>query len=187
MAMFHCKWGCVNGPSWAALRRHNRVINLLPFQPGPPIRHTHPNHHHPPSRHTYTQLTFNRSTVCGRAGGDKVTRHLQQRLRCDRLQLSLYRSCYPSRVKGFEVVRRSPVVLSHTYMQQPHAKESRRSLEQRREPRHANITPLSKYGLSIFGTRCNCKLGGNPWPAGCKGETHDQLDAGLVYICLLTK
>ena len=76
----------------AVLRRRNKVP-LPARSPNSTLPAT--NHHRPPPRHTYP-LTFNWSAVCGRARGRKVARRLQQRLRCDQVQLSIDRSCNSS-------------------------------------------------------------------------------------------
>ena len=116
---------------------------------------------------TPIQLTFNWSAVCSRARGGKVACRLQQprytiSFNCRSTARATFLACKGSR--SLDVALSYSV--TRTHMHSPAAKESRRSLEQRREPRHANITPFSKYGLSIFGTRCT----------RCNG----QLDAGLV-------
>ena len=66
--------------------------------------------HHPHCHDTPTQLTFNWSTVCDRARGDKVLCRLQQRLRFNRRSITS-----SSRVSGrdMQCSTRSPVVLNH--------------------------------------------------------------------------
>ena len=102
---------------------------------------------------TPTQLTFNWSAVCSRARGGKVACRLQQprytiSFNCRSTARATFLACKGSR--SLDVALSYSV--TRTHMHAPAAKESRRSLEQRTEPRHANITPFSKYGLYIFGT-----------------------------------